>query len=140
MAMVAAGLLVVAGCGDGGDGRSAVDFCDRFTTYETDRDALSERNAATEGGLDVEELKADYAAVQEQLDGLADAAPDDVADDLARVIDAVRQVDEEVADAETVEDIAAASDRLAGQEEVEAAGARVQEWVDANCDVVDDGT
>ncbi len=141
MAMTTAGLvLALTGCGgdDGGDGNAAT-FCERFATYEADRDELAERNAGTEGGLDVDELKAEYAEVQEQLDGLVESAPEEVASDVEAVVDGLREVDAEVAEAETVEDIAAASEQLDADEAVQAAGDRVQDWIDANCEVDGDG-
>lgn len=106
--------LVPAACGGDDDGGgSASGFCDLARDYD-------EEFADSEPS---------DAEAKDALDRLADAAPDEISDDVQSVVDALDAIQEAGTDPER---LAALEEELAGTEE---ASARVETFLDEECGI-----
>lgn len=128
-ALATAGVLALAGCG-GDDESDLQAFCDKAQEVEEAGQSLG----ALQGG-DVEAAQQALEETSAQVQEAADLAPDEIQPDVETVAEALSDLNDEVADAESPQDLLSAATELQeSAPEVQEAGGRVSDYVAENCD------
>ena len=125
--VAATGALALSGCGGGDD---VDEFCQKVTEVEEAGQSLS----AIQGN-DIEGAKDALEEASNQVNEVVDVAPDEIQDDVETVANFVSDLNEQVQDAESQEDLLALAGTL--QEDAQAvqeAGQNVADYQAENCD------
>ena len=123
-----AAVIALAGCGGDGDVEA---FCDQANEAQ----ALGADLAAPLQSGDLDSAKQAIDEATTKLDEVADAAPDEISDDIATVNDYVNNLNDAVQDANSPEDLLKLSQDLqADAAEVTEAGNNVETYISENCD------
>ena len=123
-----AAVIALAGCGGDGDVEA---FCDQADEAQ----ALGADLAAPLQGGDLDSAKQAIDDATAKLDEVADAAPDEISDDIATVNDYVNNLNDAVQDANSPEDLLQLTQDLqADAAEVTEAGNNVETYITENCD------
>lgn len=136
---VAAGVallaLVGAGAACGGDDDATADFCEQYRTYEDRNTEVADDLQDDPENVDIDEAKEVFSDVAEQVETLEGDAPDEIKDDVAIVSNATAEVADAVEQAEDPEQLlSAVTETAKDSDEIDAAGQRVDDWVQDNCD------
>jgi Tfp pilus assembly protein PilP len=129
---VLAGIAVLALAGCGGDDEVDLQaFCDQTLKAQA---SSAEVNAAQEND-DFDAFKAATAQSNEQLQAVADEAPDEISDDFAAVAGYTADLNDQLQAAESFADLAGLPEELqSGGAAVAEPADNVQAYISENCD------
>lgn len=129
--LAAAGVLALAGCGgdDGGDDLTA--FCDQARAVEESGQALGN----LQGG-NIDAAKEAFEQTADDVQAAADAAPEEIQSDMQTVADFVDDLNSQLADAQSPEDLIALAGELQSEaaQEFQEAGENVRDYLAENCE------
>jgi hypothetical protein len=126
-ALALASVLAIAGCGGGDDVEA---FCDQADEAQ----ALGADLAAPIQGGDIDSAKKAIADASAKLEDVADAAPDEISDDVGVVTDYVSSLNDALQDAKTPQDLLGVTQDLQeNAQEVTEAGDNVETYITENC-------
>jgi methyl-accepting chemotaxis protein len=127
--------LVGAGAACGGDDDATADFCEKYRAFEDENQRVADDFTDNPEDVDIEEAKQFFSDLASQVDELEGEAPDEISDDVKVLADTTRELADAIEQAEGPEELAEAFTSAAqGTEEADAAGTRVDDWVQDNCD------
>lgn len=131
--------LTGAACGDDG-GEDVAGFCKEYRSFEDESEQLFEGALAASDDAGLEEAKQAFDDASSGLADLADEAPDDIKDDVETIASAFDEANDQIQGAESVEDLQSMEGGAIESEETDAAGTRVEDWAEDNCDSGGGGT
>jgi phosphoenolpyruvate carboxylase len=127
--------LVGAGAACGGDDDTTAKFCEKYRTFEDENQNVADTFTDNPEDVDIEEAKQVFTDIGEQVESLEADAPDEISDDVKTLSETTTELVDAVEQAEGPEELTEAFTEAAqGTEEADAAGQRVDDWVQDNCD------
>lgn len=123
LALAITGALALAACG-GSDAASDTDPCDAAA-------AVGEAFESGDAATSPEETVEAFGDLADALDDFADAAPDEIQADVDALADAMRELARIDPEAGPNEE----QNALIGSDELDAAGDRVGDYLEENCDI-----
>ena len=128
-ALAGTAVLALAGCGGDDDGDLQA-FCDQTLKAQASSEAIN----AAEEEQDFNALKAAIAQSDEQLQAVAEEAPDEISDDFAAVAGYTADLNDQLQGAESFADVELPEELQSGGVAVEEAGNNIQAYTAENCD------
>ncbi|HEV7722815.1 MAG TPA: hypothetical protein VGO60_16095 [Iamia sp.] len=113
----------------GGSGEVDEEFCAAYAAFDESADELPDET--------VEDIQAGGQVLLDGIQSVQEVAPDELAEDLGTLVDAVEQLVAAMADATTVEEARDASTGIFDNEEFQGAASRVDSYFDG-CPQADD--
>lgn len=137
VAALLAALLALSGCGgDDDDGGSVAAFCEEFEAADAAGNPLQDVEEN-----DVDGAKEALAGFEDTVDGLVDAAPEEIRGDVEELRDYIAAYNEAIADLDQPADFQQASEEFqADNENPSEAVGRLERFTEQNCTVGEDTT
>lgn len=139
---IAGVVLLALGACDSGGGGSVEAWCRQIQEFEGIEERLGNpdipEGSTPQQALDI--MKRNFEEAERNLENVRDAAPGEIRDEVDEVADTFAEMNETMQDADTFEELVAASQEFAAAaEDLEDAGNRIEEFTERECGPLDDG-